>query len=277
MQPVNDVALVRDKGHDRELACSYVTPCLRLFAERGFDVQAFCAQANLPIDRIMDESQYVSWEELCRLLQLIEERCNQDVAESVGKETMDAGILRFLQNVIPLFMSVPGAYHWGLGSTNSVFSENYPSLQSSVVDVGDGELIVEVRVRPGYRRAPVFEWVVIGQLKAMPAVFGRPHAEVQTTGLPDGIRCRVFLPPEPGVFPAVRRFVTWPYRMWKASGEIDHVHTNLQRQYRALQDEVDVRTRVEAELRAEIEARREAEALRLTAVQQLQRVRGRFI
>jgi hypothetical protein len=122
-------------GSNRDIACSYVTPCIDLVAASGLDLPAFFKDTDVPLSRLRDPNQYVSWDELCDFLDLAAEHLDRQKFIQIGVDStlMNEPGMKLIRVVSRLVLSVPGTYPMGIWQREERLRSELPLAS----DLGD--------------------------------------------------------------------------------------------------------------------------------------------
>ncbi len=217
----------------KEVSCKAIDPFMRAADRCGIPRVALAADTGYTLVQLERKDERIEWQAFRRFMANVSRHFTDDQIIEIGAEGLRSPTVRSIMIVGRVLLSAPGFYRWVVsagGAGNLLFTCIVPSYR----EVGPEEVIVELRVAPGYQPCREFFLYAQGGFEAMPKALGLSSARIQAEDIPDGRRFRIHIPREQRWRAGIRKLVSRRLDAQAAATELDGAMRTLEQRYAEL-------------------------------------------
>lgn len=180
------MATTRDETVDgneipKEVSCYVYKGVMDVSEERGARREDLMEDLPVSYGTLTSGSEWMDWESNRLLMRNVGRVFSDDEIFEIGTELYGRGtfVSRVFPYVVAYLRSTTEMFHWSMDSETGAQHSGITCTKTSVIDVSEGHVIIDMRLKSGYRNSPPYNVMLGGVLASFPTFLSRPAAEIE--------------------------------------------------------------------------------------------------
>ena len=184
-----------------------------------------------PLEYLKRRGARMDWNAFARFIANASQLWDRDELERMGETLVASPPMKAFSLVARFLFDARGFYQWVFDKQQGAGEQIFTCIENRLHESAPGELVLELRLKPGFVECPGFFIVATGIFRGMPRAIGLPNAEVRREWIPNGARYTVRYPAGGGLVPRLKNVALLPFTANAVARELKDANTDLQRRY----------------------------------------------
>lgn len=200
----------------------------RALPKKGLPPEALAKGVGVPLQRLRNKHERIDWAAFVVVMENAGGIWTNDELVKLGMSFFESPYMRPFSVIARLLFSATDFYRWVFVKSKGVGNQEFTCVEPHYEEIDPLNLVLEMRLAPGYAPCPQFFQVCKGNFTGMPKILGLPASIVEMELISNGARYRVEVPSGGRTFEKFRKTLMFPFTARAAANELKEANEVLQ-------------------------------------------------
>jgi hypothetical protein len=207
-------------------ACKALDVFFWQLKKKGLPPEVLAEGTGYSVKHLRNKHERIEWSAFVRFMANAGRVWPGDELVNVGAGLFSSPYFRPFSAVARLMFTAKEVYRWIFAKSNGVGNQMFAGIEPSFRDLGNNNVLLEIRFPADMEMCPEFFLVCKGSFIGMPKILGLPPSTVDMEFTDRGALFYVKVPPGGGFLGRVKKALMWPFCVRAAPEELKQYHAS---------------------------------------------------